>query len=141
MFDSFSRATIMNLGKNARRQHFSQANRQAVYDKIMLAETKGSDEIYPSHSFLVYADELSCEINHEFLYKAFIEMSVELRKVLILDFWHGWKDKEIADRLGVTVRTVYNMRQRAYRTILFYGEQKDTEAGTVARPHQTRRRW
>jgi RNA polymerase sigma factor (sigma-70 family) len=127
MFDSYSRRTISNLGKYARRKYFAYKNRFTAADPQILAETEGDEDTYPSNNFVVFADELFCELNHEFLYKAFQAMPIKQRKVLILDYWHQWKDKQIAEYLGVTVRTVYNLRQRAYRTILFYDEQKERD--------------
>ena len=44
------------------------------------------------------------------------------RAVLILDFWYGYTDIEIAARLHVTPRTIYNWRQKAYAAIRYYYE-------------------
>jgi RNA polymerase sigma factor (sigma-70 family) len=127
MFDSYSRRTISNLGMYVRRKYFTHKNRFTSIDPQVLAETEGVDESYPSNSFVVFADELYCELNHEFLYNAFNAMPVNQRKVLILDYWHHWKNTQIADYLGVTVRTVYNLRQRAYQTILLYENRKEQD--------------
>ena len=87
MFDSFSRRTISNLGKYARRKHFAYINRFPASDPQILNEMESSTDTYPSNSHVVFADELYCEINHEFLYEAFNAMPIKERKVLILDYW------------------------------------------------------
>jgi DNA-directed RNA polymerase specialized sigma24 family protein len=56
-----------------------------------------------------------------------MSMPEKQRKVLILDFWHDWKDKQIAEYLEVTLRMVYNLRQRAYRTIRRFHDEKGQE--------------
>lgn len=127
MFDSFSYSTISNIGKYMRRTHYNHVNRFPASDPQILETIENLADNYPSHTFLVFADELSCRLEHEFLYQAFNAMTINQRKVLILGFWHRWKDKQIARYLGVSVRTVYNLRQRAFKTILLYDEQRGQE--------------
>ena len=55
------------------------------------------------------------------------EMSLpeKQRKVLLFDFWYAWTDGEIAARMEVTTRTVYNLWQRAFKAIrTFYGRKR-----------------
>ncbi|WP_366939689.1 sigma-70 region 4 domain-containing protein [uncultured Oscillibacter sp.] len=44
------------------------------------------------------------------------------RRVILYDFCYDLKDKEISEKLAVTVRTVYNLRQRAFKKIRTYYE-------------------
>lgn len=46
---------------------------------------------------------------------------------LLFDFWYAWTDGEIADRMEVTTRTVYNLRQRAFKAIREFYEQGSSE--------------
>lgn len=58
----------------------------------------------------------------ETLYEALKSLPEKQRNVLLLDFWRNLSDGEIAERLEVTTRTVYNLRHRAYQAIKkFYG--------------------
>lgn len=125
MFDSYCKSVLDNTSKHLLRQMMKQAEREGVADSDAFTDTLSQEDEYPSDSFVIYAEELSCSVSSSTLYAAFLSMPLQQRKVLILDFWEMWKDKEIADYIGVSVRTVYNLRQRAYRTVkAFYEKQK-----------------
>jgi len=53
-------------------------------------------------------------VSNGILYKALMSMPEEQRKVFILDFWHDWQDKQIAEYLEVILRTVYNIFHHIY---------------------------
>ncbi|MFR8873335.1 MAG: RNA polymerase sigma factor [Oscillospiraceae bacterium] len=63
--------------------------------------------------------------------KPYIKHSAPLpdkqRKVLLFDFWGALPDGEIAKRMEVTTRTVYNLRQRAFQAIRTFYEQESSE--------------
>ena len=92
-----------------------------------LLETLSHDDRYPSDHFVLYADELSCVVYSETLYKALCSLPEKQRKVLLFDFWYAWTDGEIAARMEVTTRTVYNLRQRAFKAIRTFYERKRSE--------------
>ena len=57
-------------------------------------------------------------------YKVLCSLPEKQRKVLLFDVWYAWTDREIATRMEVTTRTVYNLRQRAFKVIReFYGQE------------------
>lgn len=64
----------------------------------------------------------SCVVESEILFEALKTLPAEQREVILYDFWLELKDREIAERLEVTVRTVYNLRQRAFKKIKTYYE-------------------
>ena len=66
-------------------------------------------------------------VHSETLYKAFCSLPEKQRKVLLFDFWYAWTDGEIAARMEVTTRTVYNLRQRAFKAIRTFYEQGSSE--------------
>lgn len=76
---------------------------------------------------MLYADELSCVVHSETLYKALRALPEKQRKVLLFDFWYDFTDEEIAKRMEVTTRTVYNLRQRAFKAIKAFYEQESSE--------------
>lgn len=80
-----------------------------------------------SEAPVILADELSCVVYSETLYKALCSLPEKQRKVLLFDFWYAWTDGEIADRMEVTTRTVYNLRQRAFKAIREFYEQGSSE--------------
>lgn len=127
MFDSFSKTVARNFCRNLKRarenrdKHFSEEPIDYLLDLL------NHEDRYPSDDFVLYADELSCVVHSETLYKALSSLPEKQRKVLLFDFWGAFPDEEIAKRMGVSTRTVYNLRQRAFKAIqIFYGE-RDTK--------------
>ena len=110
MFESFCVAAIRNFGRNLRRamrnhQKYDGTGEVSVEYLIGLLS---SEDVYASEQFVLDVDGLSLPDSE--------------RKVILYDFWHDWKDKEISKKLEVTVRTVYNLRQRAFKKIRTYYE-------------------
>lgn len=127
MFDSFSKTVARNFSRNLKRakenrdKHFS----EEPIDYIL--ELLSHEDRYPSDYFVLFADELSCVVYSETLYKALLSLPEKQRKVLLLDFWYDLTDEEIAKRMEVTVRTVYNYRQRAFQAIRIFYERGSSE--------------
>lgn len=122
MVDSFTKTVARNFSRNLKR---AKANAEKHYSDEpvdYLLETLSHDDRYPSDHFVLYADELSCVVHSETLYKALCSLPDDQRKVILYDFWLELKDREIAERLEVTVRTVYNLRRRAFKRIKSYYE-------------------
>ena len=129
MVDSFTKTVARNFSRNLKR---AKANAEKHYSDEpvdYLLETLSHDDRYPSDHFVLYADELSCVVYSETLYKALCSLPEKQRKVLLFDFWYAWTDGEIADRMEVTTRTVYNLRQRAFK-------QSENFMSTEAQSHE-----
>lgn len=127
MVDSFTKKVARNFSRNLKR---AKANRDKHFSDEpidYLLELLSRDDRYPSDHFVLYADELSCVVHSETLYKALCSLSEKQRKVLLLDFWGSFTDGEIAKRLEVTTRTVYNLRQRAFQKTKEFYEQGSSE--------------
>lgn len=58
------------------------------------------------------------------LYKALLSLPEKQRNILLLDFWGDLSDREISEKMEVTPRTVYNLRQRAFSKICEYYEKR-----------------
>lgn len=127
MFDSFSKTVAKNFCRNLKRakenreKHFSEEPIDYILDLL------SHEDRHPSDNFVLYADELSCVVHSETLYKALRSLPEKQRKVLLFDFWGSFTDEEIANRMEVTTRTVYNLRQRAFKTIRVFYEQGSSE--------------
>lgn len=127
MVDSFTKTVARNFSRNLKR---AKANAEKHYSDEpidYLLELLSHDDRYPSDHFVLYADELSCVVHSEILYKALCSLPEKQRKVLLFDFWGAFPDGEIAARMEVTTRTVYNLRQRAFKAIRKYYEQGSSE--------------
>ena len=127
MFDSYFKSVQDNTGKYLMRKGSLRAQREEIVDSSALIDLLPQEDEYPSDRFIVFADELTCMVSNKILYEALMSMTEKQRKVLILGFWHDWKDKQIAEYLEVTLRTVYNLLQRAYRTIQRFDDEKGQE--------------
>lgn len=125
MFDSFSKTVSRNYYRDLLR---AEKRRNAHYKEEpvqYLFELLGHKDNYPSDSFVLHVDGHSCVVESETLYEALKSLTEKQRTVLLLDFWQNLTDGEIAERLEVTTRTVYNLRHRAYQTIKkFYERQR-----------------
>lgn len=122
MFDSFCKAVSRNCCRNLER---ADNNREKYFSNEpveYLLDLLGHEDRYPSDYFVLYVEDYPCELYDEFIYKALLSLKEKQRKVILLDFWRGFSDREIADRLEVSCRTVYNLRKRAFRAILEYYE-------------------
>lgn len=122
MFDSFSKTVSRNYYRDLLRAE-KRRNRNYQEEPVdYLLELLGHRDDYPSDSFVLYMDGHSCVVESETLYKALKSLPEKQRSVLVFDFWYDLTDGEIAEKLEVTTRTVYNLRQRAYKAIKdFYG--------------------
>lgn len=117
MFDSFSKTASRNYYRDLLRAEKRRDSHYHEEPVEYLLELLGHRDAYPSDSFVLYVDGHSCVVESETLYKALKSLPEKQRDVLLLDFWNNLTDGEIAERLEVTTRTVYNLRQRAYKAI------------------------
>ena len=129
MFDSFIKTVARNFCRNLKRAKENQDKHFSEEPIDYILELLSHEDRYPSDYFVLFADELSCVVYSETLYKALFSLPENHRKVLLLDFWYDLTDEEIAKRMEVTVRTVYNYRQRAFQAIRRFYEQGSSEPG------------
>ena len=87
-----------------------------------LLELLTREDTYTVEQLILTVDGKSCTVESEILFEALKSLPDDQKNVILYDFWLELKDREIADRLEVTVRTVYNLRQRAFRKIKTYYE-------------------
>ena len=124
MFESFCIATIRNYSRNLkramknRRKHDSTSTISLDY----LVGLLSIEDKYASEQFVLDVDGLPCVLENELLYNALQSLPDRERRVILYDFWYDCKDREISKKLEVTVRTVYNLRQRAFKKIRTYYE-------------------
>lgn len=127
MFDSFTKTVARNFSRNLKRAKENRDKHFLGEPIDCILELLSHEDRYPSDYFVLFADELSCVVYSETLYKALLSLPENQRKVLLLDFWYDLTDEEIAKRMEVTVRTVYNYRQRAFRAIRIFYERGSSE--------------
>ena len=124
MYDSFAKTVLRNKcrklmkSKKRRNEHETVGTAKMQY----LFEREPYHDVYPSEQLVFCGDEYACIIGNETLYQAMMLLKEEERAILVLDFWYELSDEEIAKKFHITVRTVYNRRQRAFKTIKSYYE-------------------
>ena len=126
MFDSFCKTVARNFSRNLKRADENRRKYDGTGEELAqyVLDLLSHEDRHPSDFFVLYADELPCEVKSESLYKALGSLPDNQRKVLLWDFWYGLTDKEISKRLEVTTRTVYNLRHRAFGRIRKFYEHR-----------------
>lgn len=124
MFDSFCKKVSRNYLRDLERAEERRDKHYSGGPVDYFLELSGRRDAYPSDSFVLYADGLPCTVESEILYKALSSLTEKQRNVLLWGFWRGLSDGEISERMEVTMRTVYNLRQRAYSRIREYYEKR-----------------
>lgn len=119
MFDSYCKTVLRNASRNIKRtqinreKHVIMAGEQLQY----LFDQQGGEDTYSLYHLTIHADKFSCVVFNETLHRAMLALPEQQRMVLMLDFWKGWPDEKIAKNMQITTRTVYNLRQRAFKAI------------------------
>lgn len=124
MFESFCVATIRNYSRNLKRAMKNRQKHDGTGEESVeyLISLLSSEDRYASEQFVLDVDGLPCVLENELLYNALLSLPGRERRVILYDFWYDCKDREISKKLEVTVRTVYNLRQRAFQKIRTYYE-------------------
>ena len=124
MYDSYAKTVMRNQCRNALKSQKRRQNREVTgTDSIQyLFDTLVHTDIYPSEHLIIFDDAYICVVTCEKLYQAMVLLPEKELAVIILDFWYGWSDRDIAKYLQVTERTVYNLRQWAFCSIRNYYE-------------------
>ena len=124
MFDSFCVTVIRNCSRNLKRSAENRRKYDATGEDSVdyLIELLTHKDTYESEQLVFYADGYPCVVESDRMYKALQSLPDNQRMVLLYDFWLDLTDKKISKRMEVTVRTVYNLRQRAFRRIRTYYE-------------------
>lgn len=124
MFDSFCVTVIRNFSRNLKRAAENRRKHDGTGEEPVeyLIELLSYEDIYKAEQLVLSADGLSCVVEDELLYKALLSLPENQQRVILYDFWGELTDREISERLEVTVRTVYNLRQRAFQKIRTYYE-------------------
>ena len=124
MFHSFCKTVSRNFVRNLDRAEGNRDKHFADEPVDYLLETLGCRDEYPSESFVLYVGGNSCAVESETLYKALLSLPEKQRNVLLLEFWGDLSNREISEKMEVTPRTVYNLRQRAFSKIREYYEKR-----------------
>ena len=124
IFDCFVKTVMRNEYRDAAAEKKRIQNREAKPDLMNVLEI---EDVYPSEHFILDNEKYPCLIASDWLYDAMLELPKTQRETLILEFWYGYGDQEIAAYFHVTPRTIYNSRQKAFTAIRKYYERNGDE--------------
>ena len=124
IFDCFVKTVMRNEYRDAAAEKKRIQNREAKPDLMNVPEI---EDVYPSEHFILDNEKYPCLIASDWLYDAMVELPKTQRETLILEFWYGYGDQEIAAYFHVTPRTIYNWRQKAFTAIRKYYERNGDE--------------
>ena len=124
IFDCFVKTVMRNEYRDAAAEKKRIQNREAKPDLMNVPEI---EDVYPSEHFILDNEKYPCLIASDWLYDAMLELPKTQRETLILEFWYGYGDQEIAAYFHVTPRTIYNWRQKAFTAIRKYYERNGDE--------------
>lgn len=124
IFDCFVKTVMRNEYRDAAAEKKRIQNREAKPDLMNVPEI---EDVYPSEHFILDNEKYPCLIASDWLYDAMLELPKTQRETLILEFWYGYGDQEIAAYFHVTPRNIYNWRQKAFTAIRKYYERNGDE--------------
>lgn len=119
LFDSYCRTILRNAIRNYTKQLARRDKHEFLTDDpeaFVGVDRLTHDDYKSDHLYVVYRGK-RYPLDNEPLYRAMRELSEREIGVLVLSFWLEQTDLEIAEELGVTDRTVRNIRSRAFQKI------------------------
>lgn len=120
IFDSYCKTVIRNASRDIRRRYKRQQCEEVLVDFSaggFLDETTVDQDFPIERQYITYKGE-SYPVKSYRLYEMLTQLPDKQLEVIILKYWCKFTDKQIADSIGVTVRTVHNRRSRAQNKIL-----------------------
>jgi DNA-directed RNA polymerase specialized sigma24 family protein len=108
MYDSYAKTVLRNACRDIKKSEKTRHKYEVIGTEKMqyLFESRQHTDIYPSEHILMLGDSYVCVITSEKLYKAMMQLPKNEKAVIILDFWYGWLDQQIAKYLKISIRTV-----------------------------------
>ena len=128
-FDAYVKQVVHAAKVDYIRGQIRESKVPSVADEIIFAHTRRHEDDYPSDHFYVIMDGIVYPMDDAALYDALQQLPDNMLRVLVLKFWHRDSEKEIAQKMNVTIRSCYTRRKKALallRSIL----EDETNEGT-----------
>lgn len=124
MADSFSKTVMRNACRNYFEKKKLDKQKETVGTEKMqyLFEQQAHEDVYPSEHLILTEHDYICVVSNELLYRAIQRLPEKQKEVLILEFWYGLSMKQIREMMGVSAKTIYNWKQKAFQSIRDYYE-------------------
>lgn len=112
-FDAYVKQVVKTSKYSFIRLLIRESKVPTLDDKIILAHMSPRRDDYPSDHFYLMVDGILYSVDDSALYEALQQLPDNLLKVLVLKFWHQDSEKEIAQKMNVTIRSCYTRRKKA----------------------------
>lgn len=126
-FDAYVKRVVRASNYSYIRMQLRNRKVPTVQDSIIMAHMKSHHDNYPSDHFYIFVDNVAYSINDPALFNAMQQLPDNLLKVLVLKFWHQESEKEIAQKMNVTIRSCYSRRKKALALLKATMERKANE--------------
>lgn len=117
-FDSYIKKVIKSLNSEfTRQQKIVRQEKQTDTDvilEILNQKTQPHTDQYPIEYHTITVCGKQYALADEVLYLAMQQLPEPQLQVLILKYWMGYSEKEIATTLHISLRACYGRRQRAF---------------------------
>lgn len=109
IFDSYCKTIIRNEGRNRQRSSTRRNEREVVSEDP--TQYAFCSDVFPSEFHILEVAGVPCYIHNMTLYEAIRVLPEGHFVALFMSFWCDERDKEIANHLGRTERTIRNWRR------------------------------
>lgn len=120
MYDSYIKTALRNCARNYVRNTCRKETHEVLSAdpmRYLRSAAHSGPDVTIAERFAIPCRGTLCTLTDEKLYFALLSLPENQRAVLLCDIWLEMTDAEIAGLYHVTVRTVYNWRQRALRRL------------------------
>lgn len=128
MFDAFCKEVLRNAVKDYKKKLRHIEENEFVTpnpERYISADLGAEDQHVTDHIYIAYQGH-AYPLDNETLHRALESLPPSQLGVLLLTFWTGLRDKQIAAQFGVTTRTVRNRRSRALANLRRWYTKTDT---------------
>ncbi|NBJ14028.1 MAG: sigma-70 family RNA polymerase sigma factor [Dehalobacter sp. 4CP] len=123
LFDSFCKTVVRHRTYNLHRNMNRREKKVPII--IMNPDELADQAICRMEEMKISLDELICYFAYEPLYNALQALEERKLLALLLHFWEGWADVDIARRFDVSDRTIRNWRTWTLKELRIMVSRKD----------------
>ena len=117
MFVGFCKTVIRHALQNFYRKEGNRYKRIRPTTDMECGTLQESYDYYPSDHYQMSIGRWKAEMDDEHLYSAIERLSYKQREVIVLYFWYGMKEEEIAGILGISRQAVNYRKNKAIQQI------------------------
>lgn len=113
MFDTYMKKCLKNYAIKWKREYYRRINREVQFCSLVDTEQETVEDNVTLFSEEIDSFGVRFTVNDPGVYSAVMALSEKERAVILRLFWAEMNMKDIATLLGVSLKTAYNLRDRA----------------------------